>query len=68
MPDFIEIQTSDKDTTRGSELDEIAREEARRMLVQTLEARFATTSRITKCEVNTAEPRLCATARRARRR
>ncbi len=41
MADFIEIRSSDKDTPHGSGLDEIAREGARRMLAQALEAEVA---------------------------
>ena len=41
MPDFIEIRTNDKDSTAASDLDEIAREGARRMLAQALEAEVA---------------------------
>ncbi len=41
MPDLIEIRRSDKDTPHGSGLDEIAREGARRMLKQALEAEVA---------------------------
>ena len=38
MPDFIEIRRSNTDTSHSPELDEIAREGARRMLAQALEA------------------------------
>ncbi len=41
MPDFIEIRSSDEDTTHGPGLDEIAREGARRMLAVALEAEVA---------------------------
>jgi transposase-like protein len=41
MPDFIEIPSSEKDPAHGSGLDEIAREGARRMLAQALEAGVA---------------------------
>ena len=41
MPEFIEIRTSSKDTPPGPGLDEIAREGARRMLAQALEAEVA---------------------------
>jgi transposase-like protein len=41
MPDFIEIRSNDKDSTAVSGLDEIAREGARRMLAQALEAEVA---------------------------
>jgi transposase-like protein len=41
MPDFIEIRRSAKETSHGSGLDEIAREGARRMLAQALEAEVA---------------------------
>ncbi len=41
MPDFIEIRSSAKDTSNGPGLDEIAREGARRMLTQALEAEVA---------------------------
>ncbi len=38
MPDFIEIHSSEQERPHGPGLDEIAREGARRMLVQALEA------------------------------
>ena len=41
MADFIEIRSSDKIATHGPGLDEIAREGARRMLAQALEAEVA---------------------------
>ncbi len=41
MRDFIEIRTNDKGSTAASGLDEIAREGARRMLAQALEAEVA---------------------------
>lgn len=41
MADFIEIRSSDKDTPPGPGLDEIAREGARRILAQALEAEVA---------------------------
>ena len=41
MPDFIEIRRSNTNTSHSPELDEIAREGARRMPVQALEAEVA---------------------------
>jgi hypothetical protein len=41
MPDFIEIRSSDKDAPHGPGLDDIAREDARRMLAVALEAEAA---------------------------
>jgi transposase-like protein len=41
MPDFIEIRSNDRDAPHVSGLDEIAREGARRMLAQALEAEVA---------------------------
>jgi hypothetical protein len=40
MPNFIEIRRSNTDASHSPELDEIAREGARRMLAQALEAGF----------------------------
>ncbi len=41
MPDLVEIRSGDKDAPSGPGLDEIAREGARRMLAQALEAEVA---------------------------
>src|SRR4029453_8804973 len=68
MPDFIKIRSSAKETSHGPGLDEIAREGARRMLAQALEAEVADSSRATRSATKTAEPRSCATGRRVRGR
>jgi hypothetical protein len=43
MPDFIEMRSSDKDTSHGRGLDEIAREGARRMAKVTRARKIAAT-------------------------